>query len=100
NQREVLLLQQVRQKVAAHKAFMITNVGFTSGAFAVAKDEGIALHVVQPSFNTSVLPKRDRDAIQARLHELSSARNIYSHRVELRGLGFTAPTHSPDIVPR
>src|SRR2546430_11448565 len=27
-QGEVLLLQQVRQKVAAHKAFMITNVGF------------------------------------------------------------------------
>ena len=39
-QGEVMLLQQVCQKVSAHKAFMITNVGFTAGAVAAAKDEG------------------------------------------------------------
>lgn len=31
DQPDVLLLQQVRQKVAAHKAIMITNSYFTSG---------------------------------------------------------------------
>lgn len=65
DQPDVMLLQQVRQKVSAHKAFMITNVGFTAGAVAAARDEGIALHVVAPSFNLSELPTGDRAAIQA-----------------------------------
>ena len=32
-----------RDKVAAHKAMMLTNTGFTAGAVAAAKDDGIAL---------------------------------------------------------
>jgi hypothetical protein len=90
DQSDVMLLQQVRQKVAAHKAFMITNVGFTDGALAAAKDEGIALHVVTPTFNVSELPTGDRAAIQARLQilEAGGPGAVYSHRVEHRGLGF------------
>ena len=90
DQGDVLLLQQVRQKIAAHKAIIITNTGFTAGAVAAAKDEGIALHVLVPSLDVSQLPKGDRATIQIRLSELmmQSREPIWSHRVELRGLGF------------
>ena len=93
-QGEVLLLQQVRQQVAAHKAFMITNIGFTSGAIAAAKDHGIALHCVVPEFDVSNLPLNDRSAIQTALREEASATNrpIYSFHVEHRGLGFRGET--------
>jgi hypothetical protein len=107
-QGEVLLLQQVRQQVAAHKAFMITNVGFTAGAVAVAKDHGIALHIVVLTFDITRLPPGDRAAIQSELLDIASqtASALYSHHVEHRGLGFaqeasiipisiSAATHSP-----
>ena len=55
DQPEVLLLQQVKQKVAAHKAVMLTNSEFTAGAVAAAQDDGIALHIVRPEFDASVL---------------------------------------------
>jgi hypothetical protein len=89
-QGEVLLLQQVRQKVAAHKAFMITNVGFTTGAVAAAKDDGIALHVVAPNFDVSGLPRGDQAAIQNALRGRAAhaTGSLYSHHVEHRGLGF------------
>jgi hypothetical protein len=70
DQGEVLLLQQVRQKVGAHKALMITNIGFTSGAILAAKDEGIGLHIVKPQLDTDQLPKRHRVAIRKRLLQL------------------------------
>ena len=90
DQPDVLLLQQVRQKVAAHKAFIITNAGFTAGAVAAARDDGIALHVVSPTFEASELPNSDRGAIQATLQVLAArgSNAIYSHRIECRGFGF------------
>jgi hypothetical protein len=47
-QQEVLLLQKVREKVAAHQAFLITNFGDTGRAWQVAQDEGISLLIVRP----------------------------------------------------
>jgi len=90
-QGEVLLLQQVRQKVGAHKAFMLTNVGFTSGAMAAARDDGIALHTVVPTFDFAALPRSDRRAIQASLNAIATETQapIFSHRVEHRGMDFT-----------
>jgi hypothetical protein len=89
-QGEVLLLQQVRQQVPAHKAFMLTNVGFTAGAVAAAKDHGIALHIVTPNFDASELPRGDRIAIQEALRNRASQTTgaLYSFHVENRGLGF------------
>jgi hypothetical protein len=100
-QGEVLLLQQVRQKVAAHKAFMITNIGFTSGAIAAAQDDGIALHVVGPNFDISGLPRGDRAAIRAALRARASetAGSLYSHHVEHRGLGFERETTTGSPTP-
>src|SRR5690349_2928763 len=46
-QEDVLLLQKVKEKVAAHKAFLITNSGFTSGAIQVAEADGIGLLVAR-----------------------------------------------------
>ncbi len=92
DQPDLLLLQQVRQQVAAHKAFMITNTGFTAGAVAAAKDHGIALHVVAPTFDTRVLPRRGRLAIGQALRDMASPATgpLYLFRVENRGLGFAA----------
>lgn len=86
---------------------MITNVGFTAGAIAAAKDDGIALHVVEPSFDISALPRGDRAAIQGALRDMAArtAGSLYSHHVEHRGLGFggestaSGPTPS-SAVPR
>lgn len=72
DQPDVLLLQQVKQKVGAHKALMITNTGFTSGAEAAARDDGIGMHVVVPAFDYSRLPKRNREEIQKTLTEAQS----------------------------
>lgn len=100
-QGEIMQLQQVCQQVAAHKAVMITNVGFTAGAIAVAKDHGIALHVVMPAFDTSELPHSDRVAIQAKLHDRASqtAKLLYTHHVEHRGLGFGVEADAVSSVP-
>lgn len=86
DQPEVPLLQQVKQKLAAHKAFMITNSGFTAGAEAVAKDEGIALHIVRPDFDISSLPKRGRPTILTKIQEIAAVtpRPIYEASVNSR----------------
>jgi len=88
---DVVLLQKVREKVSAHKAVIITNTGFTRGAIASAKDDQIALHVLKPEFDPSVLPRRDRPAIQRVLDDIKSqtAQPLWSHNVVERGIGFT-----------
>lgn len=81
-QGDVLLLQQIKLKVAAHKAMMITSSEFTSGAEAVAKDEGIALHIVKPTFDATILPAKDRSLIQAKIQEVDSSiadQTVYEH---------------------
>src|SRR5437879_6477695 len=51
DQSAVLLLQKVKEKVGAHKAVLMTNSGFSSGALAAAADEHMALIVVAPEFD-------------------------------------------------
>lgn len=83
DQPDVMLLQQVKESVAAHKAMMLTNQGYTAGAVAVAKHEGIALHIVRPDFLISLLPKQDSTMIQGKLRELanSSTAPIFLHEI-------------------
>jgi len=90
DQGDVLLLQQVKQKVAAHKAMMITNSEFTSGAEAVAKDEGIALHIVKPVFEVSLLPVKDRSLIKAKIQEIASVnQTVYQHIIIHKAFDFS-----------
>lgn len=91
NQPDLLLLQQVKEKVAAHKALMLTNQGYTKGAIAVAKNEGIALHIVRPNFETENLPTTDRDVIQDNLLGISVSYNksIFTHEVVHRAFDFS-----------
>jgi hypothetical protein len=72
DQPDVLLLQKVKEKAAAHKAFILTNSSFTEGAKAVALDEGIALHVVRPNFDYSHFDKKDRNTIIENILEVAS----------------------------
>jgi len=90
---EVLLLQKVREKVAAHKALMITSSGFTSGAVAVAMDDGIGLHVVGPGFDHASIPLGDRAAMQAALSKLPG--DLYTHEVVHRGFDLGA---RPEVI--
>lgn len=91
DQPEVLLLQKVKEKVAAHKALVITTQGYTAGAVAAAKDEGIALHIVKPNIQATQLPTRGRALIQARLQEISSSSSqpIFLHEVVHRAFDFS-----------
>ena len=100
DQPDVLLLQQVKLKNAAHKAIMLTPTGFTSGAVAAAKDEGIALHVVAPTFDVTVLPVKGHTAIQAKLQELArnASEPLYSHQIEHRALT-PRSGHAAVVVP-
>lgn len=101
DQPDVMLLQQVRQKVAAHKAVMITNSGFTSGAEAVAKDEGIALHIVRPNFKYLHLPRTDRVAIQQAIKDIALGTNlpVYTHETHLKALDIDAADYLAEIEP-
>lgn len=91
DQPEILLLHQIKQDVAAHKAMMLTNVGFTKGAIAVAKDKGISLHIVKPQFKIDLLPKQVRADIQAKINEifLSSKQPLYLHEIVHKAFDFS-----------
>ncbi|MCP5528503.1 MAG: restriction endonuclease [Verrucomicrobiales bacterium] len=74
DQPDIQNLAFVRESVRAHKAIMVTNRGFTSGAKAVAESQRIALLVVTPRIDVSdctVAPDADAvfKAVQERLRE-------------------------------
>lgn len=93
DQPDVMLLQKVKEKVGAHKALMITNSAFTSGAVAAAKDDGIGLHLVQPDFDFARLETKDRATIQHQLSEESArlSRPIYVNHIEHRAFDLRPP---------
>jgi hypothetical protein len=101
DQPDVLLLQQVKLKVAAHKAVMITNSDFTTGARAAAQDEGIALHIVKPTFDYSSLSKRDREVIQETIQRMakSSDRLVYVHETHFKAIEVNASRFLAEIAP-
>jgi len=78
-QGEVLLLQQVKQDISAHKAMMITNIDFTSGAISVAQNKGISLHIVRPNFDYTSLSETNSGKIKNEIQDIanSSNENIY-----------------------
>lgn len=100
-QGDVLLVQQVKQDVSAHKAVMITNTDFTSGAQAAAKDKGIALHIVQPSFESSVLHAKDRAIMQSQIQELAScaSQRVFQHRVVHKAFDLAESPSGPAVQP-
>lgn len=91
DQPEILLLQQVKHEVGAHKAVMLTNTGFTAGARAAAQHNGIALHIVRPAFDFALLPQKNLRAIQAKIQELvaNSSRPIYEHQEVYKAFNLT-----------
>ena len=102
-QGEVLLLQQVKADLDAHKAMMITNIGFTAGAKAVAKNKGIALHIVTPSFDRTILglAPKSRESIQTHLQELiTNGESVYAHEIVHRAfkLGISAAVQCSGTV--
>src|SRR6266849_3225182 len=81
---DVLLLQQVKTQVGAHKAILMTNTGYEEGVMAFAADEGMALYLVQPGFDYRRLHPSDPRIIQSQLQ--SQARLRSGQRVCLHEL--------------
>ncbi|TMQ34590.1 MAG: restriction endonuclease [Planctomycetota bacterium] len=85
--KDVLLLQQVRSKIAAHKALLITNTDYGRGARRAAADEGLALLIVRPEFAAAVLTAVPEVPTQERFQQLAVGRSpIYSWQVVQKGL--------------
>ncbi len=100
-QGDILLLQKVKEKVAANKAVMITSVGFDKGAEAAAKDEGIALHIVRPDFDHAILDLglKDRKVIQTQFQKFSTTdKRPYTYEIVHRAfdLGIDVEGQSSD----
>lgn len=70
DQQNVLLFDKVKQTIAAHRAMLITDVGFTSGAVNSAVECGMGLHILTPTFDPSKLPAKDRSAMREMLQDL------------------------------
>ena len=91
-------LQQVKEEIDAHKAMMITNIGFTRDAKKFAENHGIALHIVRPNFDYTILHRKNRETIQSQLQEhFTGGKPAYTHEVVHRAfdLGIEASTQSP-----
>jgi hypothetical protein len=94
----VLLIQKVREKLAAHKAVLLTNTGFTEGARAAAPQEGVALHIVRPLLDQVRLHASDATVIRGQLQALArraGPRPLYAHQVVHKGLGLTLAGDAP-----
>jgi len=77
----VLRLQQVRQKLAAHKALLITNTCFSARAVAAALDDGIALFLVRPAFDHHQLTARGPyDAVAQMQRLVSRKAPLYTYQ--------------------
>ena len=98
--RNIRELQSVKVDIDAHKAMIITNNGFDSGVKALAENRGIALHIVRPNFDYTILHPKDRETIQAQLQEpFTGSQPAYIHEVVYRafdlGTGATEQTSVP-----
>jgi hypothetical protein len=92
-------LQQVKEDIDVHKAIMITNTDFTSGARAFAENKGIALHIVRPNFDFTILHPKNREIIQTQLQEpFTGNKPPYTHEVVYRAfdLGIDVVGQSSD----
>jgi len=80
-QGDIMLLNQVKEDINAHKGFLFTNVGFTSGAIEVARKYGIAIHIVKPNFDYSSISGNDFLQILEQIQALASDSQlpIYEH---------------------
>lgn len=86
---DVEKLMQAKEGIAAHKAIMITNNDFTKGARAVAENHRIALHIVCPNFDYTILnlDMRNRRQIQAQLRPFfASNKPAYSQKLVCKGV--------------
>jgi hypothetical protein len=101
DQGDVLLIDSVKQKISAHKAVMITNTEFTSGAEAAAQNSGIALHIVRPEFSAATLHAKDRLLIQLQLSELAatSTTPIFTHILRYRDVDVIPSTKPGSVSP-
>ena len=95
--------RQVRHLVGAHKAVLMTNSGFSSGALAAAADEHMALIVVAPEFDCAALHPDNASLIQEQIAAIAakSDKPIYNHQIIQKGLAASSAPLAPPaaIVP-
>jgi len=83
DQEEVAKVDWVRTQIEAQKALLITNTSFTEGAYNLAVQKRIALHILRPTFDTATLPQVDRPAIQTALIQFTAqgAQPLWTHQM-------------------
>ena len=67
----VLLLQQCKEQIGAHKVLLISNRPFTAAALAAAEAEGINLFVLRALFDPEIVGAWPPESFHERLQELS-----------------------------
>src|SRR5205823_6052823 len=86
---DVELLDHIRAKVRAQKAFLLTNTGFSDGAEAAALDAGIGLYIVRPQPAAREGKAGSREAMLKRLCALkqrSGAGALFTYQVIQKGI--------------
>ena len=99
--REIRNLQQVKNEIKAHKAWLITNTDFTRTTRNFAKNNEIALLIIRPNFDYTTLHSKDRPTMQTQLQEFFDSTEVpYVHDIVHRafdlGTDGTAQTTVPD----
>lgn len=101
DQPDVLLIQQVKQEIAANKAMIITNTDFTSGARRAAENHRIALHIARPNFDYTILDldAKNREQIHTQLQEPFSSNEPYMHTIVHRAFDLGTDSEVQSGVP-
>src|SRR5262249_18785324 len=68
----VLLLQQCKDRIGAHKVVLFTDAGFSAKARAAAQGEGVSLFIVRPLFDPAIVRSWRASLFQQKLQELAA----------------------------
>ena len=94
-------LQQVKEDINAHKAMMITNIGFTRDAKNFAENKGITLYIVHPDSSCTIsdLDQKNRKTIQAQLSESFTNGKPYNFKIINKGFDSDVNTEGQSSTP-
>ena len=98
--REIRNLQQVKEDIKVHKAWLITNTDFTRTTRNFANNNEIALLIIRPNFDYATLHPKDRRTMQTQLREFfSSTKNPFIHEIVHRAFDFGTDGIGQNPVP-
>ena len=98
---EIKKLQQTRDDIKAHKAWLITNTDFTRTTKDFAKNNEIALLIISPNFHYTTLHANDRPTMQTQLQEFFNiSEEPYTFEIVHRAFDLGTDAEAQSGVPR